>query len=247
MVSTSSLYRLSYFKKRFLLFFARTPLHSDVFSSFSWSTNIFGTKQWIIICPNEEKKLLDNFSNLPFSITEETLRERDCKYFNFIQNAGDTIFVPTGWYHQVHNLDHTISINHNFFNGCNITDVWSALFENYLKVLKEIDDCRDMDNFEEHCQVMLKALHGMNFEDLFDLIKVVVDNRIKSFRSENQLLINGFVLGKNMCIFDLQSCLAVLNKIEQNLVELNIFSDKTQDGCNRLKTLIDEELKKHIA
>lgn len=225
----------------------RTPLHSDVFSSYSWSTNIFGSKQWFLICPNEEKKLLDNFNNLPFSITEEMLRERDCTYFSLIQNAGDTIFVPTGWYHQVHNVDHCISINHNFFNGCNVSHVWAAMFESFQNVIKEIDDCRDMDNFDEHCQVMLKALHGMNFDDFFNLLSIVVNNRIKCVRSGNKLLINGFVLGKNLCIFDLKSCLIVLKKIEQNLEKLNIFGAKVQDVCNRLKLLIENELNKHIA
>lgn len=216
-----------------------------MFSSFSWSTNIFGTKKWILIQPNEEKKLLDNFNNLPFSITEEVLRDKDCIYVCLIQNTGDTIFVPSGWYHQVHNVDHTISINHNFFNGCNISPVWAALLDNYRKVLKEIDDCSDMENFEDHCQIMLKALHGMNFKDFFDLLEVVIDNRIKCFRSGNQLLVNGFVLGRNLCLFDLKSCRSVLNEMELRLQEMN-FTVETLDICNGLKTMIDNELKNHI-
>lgn len=217
-----------------------------MFSSFSWSTNIFGTKKWILIYPGEEKKLLDNFNNLPFNITEEILMEKDCTYVCLIQNAGDTIFVPTGWYHQVQNIDHTISINHNFFNGCNITHVWSALMDSYQQVLKEIDDCRDMDNFEEHCQIMLKALHGMNFEDFLHILKVVVDNRVESLRSEKRLLINEFVLGKNLCIFDLKSCRSILDKVELGLKVLN-NSSRTMDICNGLKVLTDDELKKYFA
>lgn len=217
-----------------------------MFSSFSWSTNIFGTKEWILIYPGEEKKLLNNFNHLPFDITEELLRKKDCHYVCLIQKAGDTIFVPSGWYHQVHNVDHTISINHNFFNGCNVSHVWSALLESYRKVLIEIDDCRDMDDFEGHCQIMLRALHGMNFEDFLDLLKVVVDNRVESFRSGDQLLTNEFVLGENLCLFDLKSCLTVLDEIESSLKELK-FSVETMDVYNGLKILIKDELKNHIA
>lgn len=223
----------------------RTPFHSDVFSSFSWSTNIFGTKQWLLIYPNEETKLLDNFNNLPFNITEQMLREKNCAYVCLIQNAGDTIFVPTGWWHQVQNIDHTISINHNFFNGCNVSQVWSALLDSYEKVLFEIDDCRDMDNFDDHCQIMLKAVHGMHFDDFSDLLKVVVDNRIKSLRSGNQLSVNGFVLGKNLCLFDLNACRLVLNEIEKRSKNLN-FSVKILHICDDLMIRIDDELKKHI-
>ena len=31
-----------------------------------------------------------------------------------VQEAGETIFVPSGWYHQVTNLVDTVSINHNW-------------------------------------------------------------------------------------------------------------------------------------
>lgn len=174
------------------------------------------------------------------------LRERKCIYFCLIQNAGETLFVPSGWYHQVNNLDHTISINHNFFNGCNVSNVWSALFESYEKVVKEIDDCKDMEDFDEHCQVMLKALHGMNFDSFLDLLEIVVNNRITSLRTKNQLLVNGFVLGRNLCIFDLKSVNAVLSEIKNSLESLNIFKDKLQDVCNRLKTRLDDEINEHI-
>ena len=36
-----------------------------------------------------------------------------------IQRAGELLFVPSGWYHQVENIDDCISINHNWLNGCN--------------------------------------------------------------------------------------------------------------------------------
>ena len=41
-----------------------------------------------------------------------------------VQSAGEAIFVPSGWYHQVHNLgdedDWVLSINHNWMNGLSL-------------------------------------------------------------------------------------------------------------------------------
>ncbi|RZC08116.1 JmjC domain-containing protein 4 isoform A [Glycine soja] len=37
------------------------------------------------------------------------------------EDAGEIIFVPSGWYHQFHNLEDTISINHNWFNAYNLS------------------------------------------------------------------------------------------------------------------------------
>ena len=30
------------------------------------------------------------------------------------------MFVPSGWYHEVYNMQDTISINHNWLNCCNL-------------------------------------------------------------------------------------------------------------------------------
>ena len=47
--------------------------------------------------------------------------------YEVIQEPGDVIFVPSGWHHQVHNLEDTISINHNWFNGANIGNIFGDL------------------------------------------------------------------------------------------------------------------------
>eukprot|EP00814_Leptocylindrus_danicus_P022377 CAMPEP_0116004240 /NCGR_PEP_ID=MMETSP0321-20121206/493_1 /TAXON_ID=163516 /ORGANISM="Leptocylindrus danicus var. danicus, Strain B650" /LENGTH=199 /DNA_ID=CAMNT_0003472521 /DNA_START=936 /DNA_END=1535 /DNA_ORIENTATION=- len=44
-----------------------------------------------------------------------------------IQEVGETIFVPSGWYHQVENLEDTLSINHNWINGFNIKWSWDRI------------------------------------------------------------------------------------------------------------------------
>lgn len=42
----------------------------------------------------------------------------------FEQEPHEALFVPSGWYHQVENLDlATVSINHNWFNGTNLSRI----------------------------------------------------------------------------------------------------------------------------
>lgn len=91
-----------------------TPFHSDVYSSFSWSTNIVGMKKWIFLPIGEEKRLLDQNSRLPFSIDPENLKTRNIPYYELLQGPNEAVFVPSGWFHQVWNLEDTISINHNW-------------------------------------------------------------------------------------------------------------------------------------
>lgn len=59
-----------------------------------------------------------------------------------IQNAGEALFVPSGWTHTVENLEDTISINHNWLNGVNV--MWSAhlLCRTFSKAIQLLCDCR---------------------------------------------------------------------------------------------------------
>ncbi|CAK9138584.1 unnamed protein product [Ilex paraguariensis] len=84
------------------------------------------------------------------------------------QERGEIIFVPSGWYHQVHNLEGTISINHNWFNAYNLSWLWNLLLRDYAEAKEYIEDIKDIcDDFEGLCQRNLAANTGMNFCDFF--------------------------------------------------------------------------------
>ena len=165
--------------------------------------------------------MVDNSGNLPFSINELELDKFNVRYFIVFQEAGETVFVPSGWYHQVWNITDTISVNHNWFNGCNIVEIWLNLYEHYQKVVDEISDCKDMDEFAEHCQVMLKASYGMNFKDFFKLLEVIIKNRKQCVETKS------YEFGPNHCLFDLNAILHLLSIFQEhcsndvNLIEIS--------------------------
>ncbi|CAG2158897.1 unnamed protein product [Oppiella nova] len=101
-----------------------TPLHVDVFGSFSWSANICGTKKWLIIPPGNEPQIKAlNGNQMPHnfhSITDSSTHLRAMNGFEVIQKSGEIIFIPSGYIHEVVNTEDTISINHNWFNATNI-------------------------------------------------------------------------------------------------------------------------------
>ncbi|KAL6899066.1 hypothetical protein ACP4OV_005724 [Aristida adscensionis] len=151
-----------------------TPLHADVFRSYSWSANVCGRKQWLFLPPSQSHRIFDRNMRISVSSLDDDVSEKQFPEFNktewlqCIQQENEIIFVPSGWYHQVHNLDapkweDTLSINHNWFNAYNLHWVWNLLYEDY-KVAKEyIEDIRDIcDDFEGLCQRNLAANTGMN-------------------------------------------------------------------------------------
>jgi len=55
-----------------------------------------------------------------------------------VQNPGDVIFIPTGWWHLVLNLDDTVSVTQNFVNAFNLRSAIQDLAENQDDLLEEI-------------------------------------------------------------------------------------------------------------
>ncbi|GAB1607725.1 2-oxoglutarate and iron-dependent oxygenase JMJD4-like [Argonauta hians] len=163
-----------------------TPLHADVLHSYSWSANICGQKLWILFPPSEELCLQDKYGNLAYDVTSADLQDpilypdyhKLSHRYRVVQNPGEIIFVPSGWHHQVWNTEDTISINHNWLNGCCIDLNWRFLKRTLEDVKAEISDCKDMEGWGHQCQVVLKSLTGSSFEDFYRLCRVIASRRL---------------------------------------------------------------------
>ncbi|KAF8320329.1 Clavaminate synthase-like protein [Clavulina sp. PMI_390] len=185
-----------------------TPLHRDVYTSYSWSTNVVGRKIWHFFPPQVAHHLRRDPSYRRSEIVFD-IRDVDEKTFPswpeakkheivIIQEPGETIFVPSGWYHQVINLTDCISLNQNWCNSVNLPSLYSSMKEATEDVEAAIADVRSMliqvhatsldsadqttpqDDWrvEWHRQVntLLKLDAGWGWEDFFRMISRNIDN-----------------------------------------------------------------------
>eukprot|EP00054_Salpingoeca_dolichothecata_P010409 m.58195 g.58195 ORF g.58195 m.58195 type:complete len:225 (+) comp18976_c0_seq1:187-861(+) len=150
-----------------------TPLHCDVVGSFSWSTNICGRKFWRFFLPGEERYLKDKNGRLAMNLFTNPLDSTQCpdlhkaNFVDIIQETGETVFVPSGWFHVVINLEDSLSINHNWINGANFAHFLGVLNEDLLQAAKEISDVKqDMESQEwfDQCQLLLKVREKTHFQ-----------------------------------------------------------------------------------
>lgn len=80
-----------------------TSFHADVYGSYSWSTNIIGTKKWLLYPPGKELRFYNSRTKgLSFNWDIPGVEGED--YIEVIQNPGECLFVPSGWHHVVWNL-----------------------------------------------------------------------------------------------------------------------------------------------
>ncbi len=105
---------------------SRTSLHSDVLHSFSWSYNVVGMKKWIFHVP------------LPSCTLDNDREEIEQRCFEVIQYAGETIFVPSTWKHEVVNIVETLSINHNWITSANVDQAWICLQTEIAAIEEEV-------------------------------------------------------------------------------------------------------------
>lgn len=111
-----------------------TKLHCDVLNSFSWSANVVGVKNWRLL-PASDSHLLFDVSGrhlaTDFYDGTDLCRCRCGGWRHFpnlhlarpvdvTQTARQVIFVPSGWYHTVVNVEDTLSVNSNWLNATNV-------------------------------------------------------------------------------------------------------------------------------
>ncbi|KAK9979882.1 hypothetical protein ABG768_013290 [Culter alburnus] len=210
-----------------------TPFHADVFRSYSWSANICGRKKWLLYPPGQEEFLRDCHGNLAYDVTALVLQDKGlyaqfeeaCQPLEIIQEAGEIIFVPSGWHHQVYNLEDTISINHNWLNGCNLDTMWQFLQDELSSVQREIEEWRDtMDTWHQHCQVIMKSCTGIDYGEFASFLKTIANIRISFLNScprnadncQDLLAESLCALGPHHAAFDLQRVLHIFENMLSN-------------------------------
>ncbi|XP_043921799.1 2-oxoglutarate and iron-dependent oxygenase JMJD4 isoform X1 [Protopterus annectens] len=210
-----------------------TPFHADVFHSYSWSANICGRKKWLLFPPGQEDFLRDCHGNLVYDVTATSLQNHEqyphyskcCFPIEVNQEAGEIIFIPSGWHHQVYNLEDTISINHNWLNGYNVAFMWNFLQKELRLVQQEISEWKEtMDNWHDHCQVIMKSCSGIDYKELYYFLKTVAENRIHFLEGTSEDLSSSVravppslsILGPWQAVFDLNRVADVLSSLIEN-------------------------------
>jgi len=123
-----------------------TCVHVDPLATNAWNTLVEGRKRWVLFPPHvpkhvvkarglvgdeEDDEAIHYFMYIlprikrkatQFRDTEEY---RDFACYEFTQEAGETVFIPNGWWHAVLNLTHTVGVTQNFCSPRNFDKVWT--------------------------------------------------------------------------------------------------------------------------
>jgi hypothetical protein len=98
---------------------AITPLHSDVWQTHAWLTQLAGCKRWLLFAPDQVGYLHGFKVRCEAPDHDKFPLYRRAKPLETVIGPGDTIWVPSNWSHWVHSLDASISLTYNYMGpGC---------------------------------------------------------------------------------------------------------------------------------
>jgi len=123
-----------------------TCVHIDPLGTAAWNTLLFGQKRWVLFPPqvpkhiakgkglvrkNEDDEAVHYFDFILPRIKRRaaasggTGEYKDFACYEFTQHAGETVYIPYGWWHGVLNVTATVGITQNFCSQRNFDIVWT--------------------------------------------------------------------------------------------------------------------------
>ncbi|CAN4092437.1 unnamed protein product [Withania somnifera] len=211
--------------------------HVDPGLTSAWNTLLCGRKRWALYPPgrvplgvtvhvNEEDGdvNIESPSSLQWWLDFYPLLAEEDKPIECTQLPGETIFVPSGWWHCVLNLETTVAVTQNFVNSNNFEFV-----------------CLDMAPGYRHkgvCRAGLLALDDISIEDVRKNM-LSLENGLGCFdlsRKDKRIRVDQPKVSENGNTLDNVSKCIDLKEIEfsYEINFLSMFLDKEQDHYTSL-------------
>lgn len=125
--------------------------------------------------------------------------------------------------------------------------MWNSIRDNLAAVKREISDCHDMEDWHQHCQVMLNASYGLNYKQFCDLLLYIVTVRLKHLKENTELKVYGdWFIGNNHLRFDLLQAKNILVKLvlDEDFIMLENCSTTNSEihkVIEEINTLLDRK------
>ncbi|KAF9127290.1 hypothetical protein BGX30_014854 [Mortierella sp. GBA39] len=108
------------------------PWHIDPSGTSAWNTLLSGHKRWALypphmIPPGHDPTSSERMTSVAWYLDVYPHLPPESLPLEIVQNPGQTIYVPSGWWHMVINMDDTVAVTHNFADEDNLLHVKRSL------------------------------------------------------------------------------------------------------------------------
>ncbi|TMW64162.1 hypothetical protein Poli38472_014279 [Pythium oligandrum] len=159
------------------------PWHTDPARTSAWNALLQGHKRWAIYppgCPPPGIKVGKNAAGREHALNMTSLswylhvyptlapHERP---YEIVQGPGDVIYVPSGWWHLVLNLDETIAVTQNFVDSHNLPmflkDLLDDQHDEALRSLQQSLRVKRPETFDVFRLAQIPRMHGYLDDGLY--------------------------------------------------------------------------------
>ncbi|RYG89578.1 MAG: hypothetical protein EON59_01315 [Alphaproteobacteria bacterium] len=114
------------------------PVHFDLLYTCGFNTLFSGRKHWYFCPPSTLAEWFEPTADLFDPDVRDKLRLKGLRLYEHIQSPGETLFVPSGWWHQTRVLETSIALTGNIVNSWNAEKVREAARSAEHPVLRKI-------------------------------------------------------------------------------------------------------------
>lgn len=121
-----------------------TPFHSDGMQTAAYLCQVIGRKRCYFVSPDQHAKLYPRKFRRQFGMARVDYRKpdldrqplfRDVVVEETVLHPGETLYVPSGYWHAIESMDASISYSHQIVNEDNALDWLTCIPERYLAQL----------------------------------------------------------------------------------------------------------------
>lgn len=91
-----------------------SDIHVDPLGTSAWNALIKGKKEWIIFNPNEN--ITTSSKSGAVWLRDEYPKYKHLKHYRVIQNPGEILYIPPGWWHIAINHELSIAVTQNYLD-----------------------------------------------------------------------------------------------------------------------------------
>ena len=101
--------------------------HTDPIGTSAWNALLRGRKRWAMYPPSHPPPGHDedgkSLTSMQWYFSVYPNLEVQDRPLEIVQEPGDVVFIPSGWWHMVLNLEETVSVTQNFADSFNLQHV----------------------------------------------------------------------------------------------------------------------------
>lgn len=142
-----------------------SSLHIDPLGTHAWNTLLKGRKRWVLFHPNTDFSEEDQAVSGHRWFNDILPKHNGKKHFDFIQNVGDTIFLPSDWWHITLVVEDSICITQNYIGKSNHMAAKMKIMKERPKLFKSWMAARNEPIDESEVFIKENAYESSDSED----------------------------------------------------------------------------------